>query len=182
MRALWQEPDVYYAGRFYTLTDARLAPQSRSIPIWFGGFSDQILSVVVRYGDGWILGTNPDPAFVAERWSRLRRLWTEAGRDPGEIRVVVPLMAHLSDDRERTRPSMERYIDRGDFGCWLGDFFGEYARTFGVWRTPEDALARLRPYLAIGVRDFIFDLRPPGIAIETAELLADRVLPRLAVS
>ena len=49
-----------------------------------------------------------------------------------------------------------------------------------MWGTPEDALARLAPYLAIGVRDFIFDLRPPGIALETAELLAAEVLPRLA--
>ncbi len=36
------------------------------------------------------------------------------------------------------------------------------------------------PSREIGVRDFIFDLRPPGIALETAELLASEVLPRLA--
>jgi hypothetical protein len=33
--------------------------------------------------------------------------------------------------------------------------------------------------LAIGVRNFIFDLRPASIAIETAELLAEQVLPRV---
>ena len=179
MRRLWTEPAVDFAGRFYTLSDARLAPKPGHIPVWWGGFSDQLLGAVVRYGDGWILGTNPDPAFVAERWERLRGLCAEAGRDPNEIRVAVPLMAHLSRDRERARDSLERYIERGDFGRWLGEFFGEGARRFGVWGTPEDALTKLQPYLAIGVRDFIFDLRPPGIALETAELLADEVLPRL---
>lgn len=179
MRRLWTEPTVDFAGEHYTLADARLAPKSGPIPIWFGGFSDQLLSTIVRFGNGWILGTNPDPAFVAERWVRLRELCAEAGRDASEIRVAVPLMAHLSRDRARARETIERYIERGDFSRWLGDFFGENARRFGLWGTPEDALARLQPYLEIGVRDFIFDLRPPGIALETAELLASEVLPRL---
>lgn len=185
MQALWRDPVVDYAGRFYTLADARLAPkppQPGGPPIWFGGFSDQILAAIVRYGDGWILGTNPDPAFVADRWARLRELARAAGRDPATIRVAVPVMAHLSRDRERAQSSIEGYIARGDFGRWLGDFFGENARRFGLWGTPDDAIARLQPYLAIGVRDFIFDLRPPGIALETAELLAERVLPALSSS
>ncbi len=183
VQALWREPRVDHAGRFYRLADAYLAPkpaQPGGPPIWFGGFSDRILAATVRYGHGWINGTNPAPEFVAERRARLRELAAEAGRDPAEIRVVVPLMAHLSADRERARSSLEGYVARGDFGAWLGDFFGENARRYGAWGTPEDAVARLRPYLAIGVRDFIFDLRPPGIALETAELLAAEVLPRLA--
>jgi probable F420-dependent oxidoreductase len=183
MQALWRQPHVDFDGRFYRLADAYLAPkpvQPGGPPIWFGGFSDQILIATVRYGHGWINGTNPDPAFVAERWARLRELATGAGRDPAEIRVCVPLMAHLSADRERARASIEGYIARGDFGTWLGDFFGENARCFGLWGTPDDALPRLEPYLDLGVRDFIFDLRPPAVARETAELLASHVLPRLA--
>lgn len=181
MRALWAGGEVDYAGSHYTLTGAALAPAPARIPIWWGGFSDQLLSAVVKYGDGWILGTNPDPAFVTERWSRLRELCAEAGRDPEEITVCVPLMAHLSTDRERARASIETYIERGDFSRWLGEFFGENARKYGIWGTPDDALAKLQPFIEIGVRDFILDLRPPGIAVETAELLAREVLPRLAV-
>lgn len=182
MRALWCEPAVTHAGTHYRAEGAVLAPkpvQPGGLPIWFGGFSDQLLGAVVRSGDGWILGTNPDPAFVAGRWARLRELAAEAERDVSTIRVAVPLMAHLSRDPERAQASIERYIERGNFGAWLGDFFGDNARRFGLIGTPEDALARLQPYLAIGVRDFIFDLRPPGIALESAELLADEVIPRL---
>jgi probable F420-dependent oxidoreductase len=182
MQALWRDQTVDYDGRFYALRDARLAPkpvQPDGPPIWFGGFSDQILAAVVRYGHGWINGTNAAPEFVAARRERLYELARAAGRDPAGIRVAVPLMAHLSTDRERARASLEGYIARGDFGRWLGDFFGDNARRFGLWGTADDALQRLRPYLEIGVRDFIFDLRPPGIAVETAELLAERVLPRL---
>jgi probable F420-dependent oxidoreductase len=180
MRALWTQPNVDFKGAHYTLEGAYLAPEPEPIPIWFGGFSDQLLAAVVRYGDGWILGTNPDPAFIVERRTRLHELCSEAGRDPAEIRICAPLMAHISTDRERARASIERYIERGDFGRWLGEFFGENARKFGLWGTSDDAFMRLQPYIEIGVRDFIFDLRPPGIMIETAELLANDVLPRLA--
>ncbi len=185
MQALWREPRVDYAGRFYQLTDAVLAPkpvQAGGPPIWFGGVSDQILAATGRYGRGWITGINPAPEFVSERRARLRELAAAAGRDPAEIRVAVPLMAYLSRDRERARASLDGYIARGNFDAWLGSFFGESARRYGVWGTPDDALMRLRPYLAIGVRDFIFDLRPPSIALETAELLATEVLPRLAAT
>jgi probable F420-dependent oxidoreductase len=182
MQALWTAKPVDYAGTYYQLDQALVAPppvQPGGPPVWFGGFSDLLLDAVVRYGKGWILGTNPEPAFVAERWAVLRRMAEDIGRDPDEIRVVVPLMAHLSRNRERASASLDGYIERGDFGRWLGEFFGDNARRYGLWGTAEDAIERLRPYLAIGVRDFIFDLRPPAIAEETATLLAGEVLPRL---
>lgn len=183
MQRLWSEPSVTFQGEHYQLDRALVAPppvQAGGPPIWFGGFSDIILQGVVDYGTGWINGTNPAPEFVAERRARLHELAHAAGRDPAQIRIAVPLMAHLSRDRERARASLEGYIARGNFGAWLGDFFGDNARTYGAWGTPEDALKQLRPYLDMGIRDFIFDLRPPGIARETAELLASDVLPRLA--
>lgn len=183
MQALWSGREVDFQGECYQLQGALIAPppvQPGGPPVWFGGFSDTILQGVVAYGSGWINGTNPAPEFVAERRERLYALAREAGRDPRTLRVAVPLMAHLSHDRERARASLEGYIARGNFGAWLGDFFGENACTYGAWGTPEDALRQLRPYLDLGIRDFIFDLRPPSIARETAELLAAEVLPRLA--
>jgi probable F420-dependent oxidoreductase len=185
MQALWTGRPVDHHGEHYQLEGALVSPppvQPGGPPIWFGGFSDTILRGVVGYGTGWINGTNPSPAFVAERRARLYELAREAGHDSEPIRIAVPLMAHLSHDRERARASLEGYIARGNFGAWLGDFFGENARTYGAWGTPQDALRQLRPYLDLGIRDFIFDLRPPGIARETAELLASEVLPRLEQS
>lgn len=182
MRALWSQPTVTHDGAFYRLTEAVLAPkpvQPGGIPIWFGGFSDRLLDLVVRFGDGWILGTNPDPAFVVERRNRLWSKLDAAGRSRDSVRIAVPLMAHLSADDDRARATLDGYIERGNFGAWLGDFFGENARRFGLVGTGADARARLQPYLEIGIRDFIFDLRPPGVALETAEILAETIVPYL---
>ncbi|MCO5222176.1 MAG: LLM class flavin-dependent oxidoreductase [Thermomicrobiales bacterium] len=182
MRALWTQPAATLDGRFYRLTDAVLAPkpvQEDGIPVWFGGFSDQLLDLVVRFGSGWILGTNPDPAFIVERRAVLWQKLDAAGRSRDSVRIAVPLMAHLSADGDRARATLDSYIERGNFGAWLGDFFGESARRFGLVGTVEDARARLQPYLDIGARDFIFDLRPPGVALESAELLAESIVPFL---
>lgn len=182
MQALWSGTPTDYQGTYFQLDDALVAPppvQPGGVPVWFGGFSDSLFAALLRYGHGWILGTNPAPEFIVERRARLYELAAAAGRDPGEIRIAVPLMVHLSTDRDRAQASIEDYIHRGDFAAWLGDFFGENARRYGLWGTADDALARLQPYLDIGIRDFIFDLRPPAIAIESAELLASDVLPRL---
>ncbi len=182
MHALWTEPVANFDGAFYQLADAVLAPkpvQPGGIPIWFGGFSDQLLDLVVRFGCGWILGTNPDPDFIVERREVLWQKLDAAGRPRDSVRIAVPLMAHLSADGDRARATLDGYIERGNFGAWLGDFFGENARSFGLVGTAKDAKARLQPYLEIGARDFIFDLRPPGVALETAEILADSIVPYL---
>lgn len=182
MQTLWSEPVANFDGTFYQLVEAVLAPkpvQSGGIPIWFGGFSDQLLDLVVRFGSGWILGTNPDPAFIVERREVLWQKLDAAGRPRASVRIAAPLMAHLSTDRERARATLDGYIERGNFGAWLGDFFGENARRFGLVGTAEDAKARLQPYIEIGIRDFIFDLRPPGVALETAEILAESIVPYL---
>lgn len=183
VQALWREERVTHRGRFYRLEDALVAPrpvQPGGPPIWFGGFSDTLLAAVARYGDAWIAGTNSAPGFVVERRAKLHELAAAEGRDPEGLRVVVPLMAHVAADRDRARASLDGYVERGDFGRWLGEFFGENARRYGLVGTPEDAWRRLQPYLDAGVRDFVFDLRPPGVAEESATLLAEHVLPRLA--
>lgn len=183
MHSLWTEPVANFDGMFYQLTDAVLAPkpaQPDGIPIWFGGFSDQLLDLVVRFGSGWILGTNPDPAFIVERREILWQKLDAAGRPRDAVRIAVPLMAHLSIDSTRAHATLDGYIERGNFGAWLGDFFGENARRFGLVGDAEDAKARLQPYLEIGARDFIFDLRPPGVALETAEILAESIVPYLS--
>ena len=182
MQALWTQPVANFDGRHYRLTDAVLAPkpvQADGIPIWFGGFSDQLLDLVVRFGTGWILGTNPDPAFIVERREVLWQKLDAAGRPRDSVRIAVPLMAHLSANGDRARSTLDGYVQRGNFGAWLGDFFGENARKFGLVGSAEEAKARLQPYLEIGARDFIFDLRPPGVALESAEILAESIVPFL---
>lgn len=183
IKSLWSGERVNHQGRYYQLEDAYLAPgpaRKGGPPIWFGGISDQIITAAARYGVGWIHATNASPDEVVEGHRRLQQICENEGRDPSEITLALPLMAHLDTDRDKARDSIEAYITRGGYERTHGSYFGENARLYGLWGSPADALERLRPYLDVGVRHFIFDLRPPSIALQTAELLAAEVLPRLA--
>ena len=182
MQALWTQPSVDFEGKHYQLQDAVIAPkpkQAGGIPIWFGGFSDKLFNLLLRFGSGWILGTNASVDFVRERWERLREMAQERDVDVSRMPVVVPLFAYVSEDRQRAADALERYITLGNFDEWMGNFFGEEARKHALCGTPDDVLERLEPYLQLGVRGFIFKVRTQGIMKETAELLASKVVPKL---
>ena len=87
-------------------------------PIWFGGFSDQFLD---RHRP---LRRRLDPRHQPRPRLRRRAPGAPAQTSPRPPAAIprrsaspCPLMAHLSDDRERARASLEGYIARGDFGA-----------------------------------------------------------------
>ena len=60
MRELWQKPVIDFAGDFHRVERAGLLPlPTRSIPIWFGGFTPVSIRRAARTGDGFIFGTKP---------------------------------------------------------------------------------------------------------------------------
>jgi alkanesulfonate monooxygenase SsuD/methylene tetrahydromethanopterin reductase-like flavin-dependent oxidoreductase (luciferase family) len=91
-------------------------------------------------------------------------------------------MCHLAKNKEKARKSIEQYVEKGQLGDIkigaLGKHFDEGTRLYSIWGTPKDCIEKIEQYAALtGVRHFIFDLRPPAIALETLQLLSDEVLP-----
>ena len=62
LRSLWSENLLTYEGKYHKVTDAGLnpLPPDKSIPIWFGGSSNQVLKRVAQMGDGWMPTGKPD--------------------------------------------------------------------------------------------------------------------------
>ena len=75
LRALWSEELLTYNGKYHKISDAGLnpLPPGRSIPVWFGGFSDRVLERVASMGDGWMPLGRPDNAkkTMLEKLSKL---------------------------------------------------------------------------------------------------------------
>jgi probable F420-dependent oxidoreductase len=60
------------------------------VPFWIGGtLTARNLDRIVRWGSGWIPAPVDGPDAVADGVRRLRTALTEAGRDPGSVRVRV---------------------------------------------------------------------------------------------
>jgi len=97
MRTLWRDDLASFAGEFVHFEKVRLNPKpvrERRIPIVLGGNSDAALRRVVNWGDGWYGFNLRDVDTVVERVALIRRLCSEAGRDPSDLQLAVALQ-HL---------------------------------------------------------------------------------------
>ena len=88
MRALWTQEVVNFEGKYHRVTHAGInpLPVQRPIPVWLGGYSDQVLRRTARIGDGLIPQFAPDEV-GRERIARMREYATEIGRDPMSIGI-----------------------------------------------------------------------------------------------
>ncbi len=95
MRELWDaEAAAGNAG-------LRMHPPRRRAPVLFGGVDDRDLRRVVTCGDGWYGFALGDVEEAARCTSTLRRMCRRAGREFGDLRLVVSLRDPEPDDATR---------------------------------------------------------------------------------
>ena len=166
IRRMWTEAHPRFQGRYYTIDDAVCDPrplQRPHPPIWIGGEGDRVHRLAARAADGvnvrwW------GPTRIADRAPYLDAACREAGRDPATLaRSVTALL--IADEREdRAAAIRERFAGIPAEGHVVG--------------RPEACVARIRQYVAAGVRHFLFTT--PDVASSPAlELVGHRVLPAL---
>lgn len=172
LRGLWDGGPFSFQGKHFQLEDAYLrpAPVQRRLPLVFGGAGPELLRIAARHADVWnSLLAHPDD--YRDRCATLERHCAAAGRDPGEIRRSMTFRALLVE-REDELPARLADLRRSyppDSPVWP-----EYV----VFGTPEQCVAALQPYLALGVTDFLFGARPPLDRVSLT-LFAERVVPEL---
>ncbi|OMI36420.1 TIGR03560 family F420-dependent LLM class oxidoreductase [Streptomyces sparsogenes] len=173
MRGLWTGESSTFDGKHFRLTDAHLEPKplQRRLPLVIGGEGrKRTLRVVAEHADIWnTLAGTPD-AYRATL-SSLEGHCAAVGRDPRDIRKSVTFRAVLGEDAREARERAEELRRR--IGADSPDW-SEYV----VVGTPEQCVERLRPYLALGVRDFLLGARPP-VDWRSCELFARHVAPAL---
>lgn len=111
MRALWNEADPSFAGRFwqYSGIDAHPRPTvPGGVPIHVGGHSEAALRRAAERGQGWY-GWMQDPEQTADYVRRLGELAEEVGRgdELGEMEITITPPARLTAD------AVEQYAEAG---------------------------------------------------------------------
>ncbi len=173
LRGLWQEEKKTFEGRYFRLSDAYLEPKpvQPRIPLVIGGEGKKrMLRVVAEHADIWNTLV-AEPEVYRDRLDALAGHAADIGRDPREIRQSMTFRAILGEDRrevERRRKAVAEVLPP-DSPLW-----SEYL----VFGTPQECVERLRPYLELGVRDFLLGSRPP-LDWRTMELFATEVVPAL---
>ena len=88
MRALWTEELVTYEGRWHKVTDAGInpLPVQRPIPVWLGGYADQVLRRIGTMSDGWVMaGGVRTPDACRASIDTIHEHALAAGRDAADI-------------------------------------------------------------------------------------------------
>jgi alkanesulfonate monooxygenase SsuD/methylene tetrahydromethanopterin reductase-like flavin-dependent oxidoreductase (luciferase family) len=114
--------------------------QRGGIPIWIGGHTDAAVRRAATLGDAWHpIGLRPPAMLLPDEYAakvqRLRAWAQAAGRDPKRITLSLRAPMEVKSRRAKTTG--------GDRPLFQG--------------TPEEVLADIRRYQAIGVSHFVFD-------------------------
>jgi probable F420-dependent oxidoreductase len=113
MRRLWSKPLVDFKGKYHTIPDAGInpLPVRRSIPVWFGGFSERSLRRMAKLADGWML-LHKSAAEAKKDLDLLAGYLEEAGRSRGEI-GLEPGMSYGDGDAKIWETSLRDWRAAG---------------------------------------------------------------------
>ena len=175
LKSLWREPTTTFSGRHYQLREARCEPkplQSPNIPLWIGGAGERVtLRHVAAHADGWNTFLIPLEQY-RHKLQALEAHCAEVGRERAEIRLQLVAQAVLGADE---READEQLRARADgLGVEVDALRGQVLAV-----TPEQLAEQLKPYVELGVSDFLLLARPP-MDRRTLELFAGEVAPALS--
>lgn len=162
--ALWGPGPVEFAGEFYEVPLAHVAPapaQQPHPPVLLGGTAEPALRRAGRLAQGWICASGATPDHIETSARIVRDSAAAAGRDPDAVRIVVRAVPDLD---AAGRGAQRRLLQGGR----------------------EEVLDDLAQLRAKGVTEVIFDLNlspavgDPDVDPTAAAERAERVLVELA--
>jgi alkanesulfonate monooxygenase SsuD/methylene tetrahydromethanopterin reductase-like flavin-dependent oxidoreductase (luciferase family) len=173
---LWTQDRATYAGTRYSVTGAPCSPKpiQHPLPLWVGGAKPRVLRIAAKYAS-WLNHGGPGVDVTLAGIGTRQRLVDEAcraaKRDPASL--------HRSAFLTVVAGSTSREVD-----AIVSDLAGRAKQTSDQWRTarptaiigtPDEVIARLREYAAIGIEHANVIL-PYTREIETIELLGRAVV------
>jgi probable F420-dependent oxidoreductase len=106
LERIWATDPVEHRDPYMSIPASHINPkpvQRPRPPIYLGGFSPGVLDRIGRRADGWLASGFPLP-LLTEMWKTVTRSAERSGRDPGMLRMIVRINAHITDkpaDAER---------------------------------------------------------------------------------
>ncbi|HZQ77064.1 MAG TPA: LLM class flavin-dependent oxidoreductase [Acidimicrobiia bacterium] len=173
MKALWTQPEVKFAGRFWQVEGAAMEPkpfQKPYPPLWFGGNAPTALRRAARHGDGFIGAGSQTTAAFAEQVPVVREALAEQGRT--DFRIAKRVYLAVDDDVVRARERLSAALER------LYSFFGVGDLTpVAVYGPPAACIEGLAAVAEAGAEMIL--LNPLFDEAEQMERLAADVMPHV---
>jgi alkanesulfonate monooxygenase SsuD/methylene tetrahydromethanopterin reductase-like flavin-dependent oxidoreductase (luciferase family) len=166
IKALWSGGPVSFAGRHYTIDEARCEPRHSPAPLlMIGAKKPRMLRLAARHADWWNIDWT-GPASTRALVQEMLRACADTGRDPATLRKSWLGLCSCA----REQAAAHQALDEGEF------FKGQAQE--GIVGTPAQVLAQFRAYIELGIDDFmIATARFPDP--RTLDLLIEKVIPQL---
>jgi F420-dependent oxidoreductase-like protein len=166
LRSLWTKEATTFDGEHFRLKDARLEPKpiQAHLPLVLGGGGERrTLRIVAEHADVWnaFFGSYDE---YRHKLEVLAGHCADVGRDPRDIRKSVTLRAILAGSEGEARELAAAQPPSPGVGVVVG--------------TAEQCIEALRPYVELGVGDFLLGIRAPA-DWQTIQILARDVAPAL---
>ena len=137
----------------------------REVPILIGGSSDRAVERTAKFGVGYTAGGG-GPDMMAPIAEKVRKAWTESGRD-GEPRLVALSYFALGPN---AKEGSSKYLK--DYYAFLGEWADGIAESAPT--TPDALKALVTSFEDLGVHELILDPTIPELG--QIDLLADALL------
>lgn len=187
---LRSEEPVTFAGRFFQLQNAQLPQRPGSLPLLIGGNGPQrVMPLVARYANIWN-ANNLSAATFKARSTQLDDLLHQVGRQPSDVKrtAFLPVFCGRNEDEIKQRlgalykslphlaalPLQEQLAQMEQIFTPIFERAG--ASYSVIVATPEEAIARLRPYADAGVEELIIQWNNAN-DLEGLRLIAQEVMP-----
>jgi dimethylsulfone monooxygenase len=189
---LWREPRFSFAGQFYRIEDAVLEPKPISRPrptIYAGGESDAAKSLIAARCDAYVMHGD-EPERIARRIEDMKDRRERAGRPPltfgvSGYTIVRDSEAEAHHERARITDVRQSAAGYGNYQQWISNTQLEQRVSLedysvsnrglrsGLVGTPEQVLAQVRAFEAVGVDLLLLQCSPQ---LEEMERFARQVI------
>jgi len=194
MRELWREERVTFEGDYYRTVDATVYDRPEApIPVYIAAGGPQVAKYAGRAGDGFICTSGKGMDLYEEKLLPAVAAGREAGgKDPATIDRMIEIKLSYDPDPDRAlentrfwaplaltgeqKAGLEDPIEMQRAGDALP--IEQVARRWIVCSDPEDAVAKVRPYVDLGFTHLVFHA-PGDDQRRFLDLFAEQVMPGL---
>jgi alkanesulfonate monooxygenase SsuD/methylene tetrahydromethanopterin reductase-like flavin-dependent oxidoreductase (luciferase family) len=196
MRALWNQDQVEYQGRFFKIKGCIEPRPEKSIPIWLGGWGELSLKRAAQLGDAWVPGPTANLEKLLNAQKQYRAFLSEAGKDSTAVPNPLTREVVIAETREQALELAEKYVMvnyRDEYGGgWKHPLIGSQDQTAIALESlsqdrfivgnPDDCISHIKRFVeTFGVDHLICRLYFAGMPhdhiMKELKLLANEVFP-----
>lgn len=195
IRALWSGERVSFEGTHYQIEDQRIGClpfRQGGPPIWIGAGSIPAVQRAARLADAWYApGNSPNPRYLGKAVATYDEALAEYGRTDEIVERPVGVELYCAPTSEQAWDEAlpfvrTEYHTYGEYEelSWQKERFDEIVANTLFIGSPEDLIARIRPFAELGFNHLIFRPFWLGMPAEQAKrslgLFAQEVMPAFA--